>query len=150
MFVSSAGRRPAADRIASSRNAVVVFPFVPVTAATRSSRDGLPKKRDAATGIAARTSGTKSCGSGRSSGWSTTKAAAPSAAAVAAKACPSAFRPGTQKKRAPSVTERVSYARSEISIEAGSLDPPPTTSPAPSAAMKRSRFIRALTLMKGG
>ena len=62
MFVSSAGRRPAASRIACSRNAVVVFPFVPVTAATSSVSDGRPKNSAAAGPIAARTLGTTSCG----------------------------------------------------------------------------------------
>jgi hypothetical protein len=44
MFVNSPGRRPPASRIEASRNAVVVLPFVPVTAATSSSREGSPKK----------------------------------------------------------------------------------------------------------
>ena len=108
MFVSRPDGHPAASKIDRSRNAVVVFPFVPVTPATSSSRDGSPKKRRAATGIAERTSATTSWGTPMSSEWSTTSAAAPSAAAVAAKAWPSAFRPRTQKKSAPGRTVRVS------------------------------------------
>ena len=47
---------PAASRIACSRNAVVVLPFVPVTPATSSSFVGSPKNTSAATAIAARAS----------------------------------------------------------------------------------------------
>ena len=60
MFVSRPARRPAAVKIAWIRKAVVVLPFVPVTAATSSADDGLSKKSSAATGIAARTLGTTS------------------------------------------------------------------------------------------
>ena len=141
MFVSSPVCRPAASKIERSRNAEVVFPFVPVIAATGSSAEGSPKKSTAATGIAARASPTTSCGRSTSTGCSTTSAAAPSVAAVAAKACPSTFRPRTQKNSAPGVTVRVSYARSEISTEAAPAGAPLTTSPGPSATMKRSRFI---------
>ena len=52
MFVSTPGRRPAASRIERSRNAVVVLPFVPVTAVTGNSAEGSRKKATAATGIA--------------------------------------------------------------------------------------------------
>ena len=59
MFVSSAGRRPAASRIECSRNAVVVLPFVPVTAATSSVVATARRRSTAAAGpIAARTLGT--------------------------------------------------------------------------------------------
>ncbi len=59
---SRPGRRPAAARIAYRRNDVVVFPLVPVTAATWSSSVGCPKNSSAATAIAARASATCSCG----------------------------------------------------------------------------------------
>jgi hypothetical protein len=108
MFVSSPGRRPAASRIACSRKAVVVLPFVPVTPATSSSRDGSPNRSVAARGMARRTSGTTSWGTSTSSGWSTTSAVAPSETAVGANAWPSAAEPRTQKNNVPDVTFRVS------------------------------------------
>jgi len=108
MFVSSAGRRPAASRIEWTRNAVVVFPFVPVAAMTSSSCDGASKKSVAADGIARRTLGTTSCGTATSTGRSTTSATAPASTAARAKACPSAFAPGMQKKSDPGCTARVS------------------------------------------
>ncbi len=67
MFVRSAGARPASARIECSRNAVVVLPFVPVTATTSSSRDGSPKNAAAVGPIASRTLGTTCCGTSRSS-----------------------------------------------------------------------------------
>ncbi len=115
---TSPGRRPAAARIEYRRNAVVVFPFVPVTAPTWSSRVGNPKNASAARPSAARASGTTSCGTGRSSSRSTISATAPSATAPAAKSCPSARNPGTQTKSVPAVTRRVSYARSATSVGA--------------------------------
>ncbi len=54
---TSPGRRPAASRIARSRNAVVVFPFVPVAPASSSSFVGSPKNTSAATAIDSRTDG---------------------------------------------------------------------------------------------
>ena len=66
--------RPAASSIARSRNAVVVFPFVPVTPASSSSFVGSPKKTSAATAIDSRDDGTRSCGTSTSSGRSTTSA----------------------------------------------------------------------------
>ena len=63
---------------------MVVFPFVPVTAATSSSRVGSPKNTFAAGAIAARASETTSCGTGSGSGRSTTSAAAPRSTATAA------------------------------------------------------------------
>jgi hypothetical protein len=105
---SSAGLRPAAARIAKSRNVVVVLPLVPVTPATSSSWLGRPKNSSAATAIAARESGTIACGTGRSSGRSTTSATAPRATASGAKTCPSARSPRTQKNNAPGVTARAS------------------------------------------
>ncbi len=104
----SPGRRPAAARIAKSRNDVVVFPLVPVTPTTSSSRVGSPKKTSAAGAIAARASRTTSCGTGTSSTRSTTRATAPFETASRAKSCPSAREPGTQKKSAPGSTWRAS------------------------------------------
>ena len=54
---TSPGARPPASSIECSRNVVVVFPFVPVTPASSSSRVGSPKNTSAATAIAARASG---------------------------------------------------------------------------------------------
>ena len=133
MFVRRPGPRPAALRIAWMRYAVVVFPAVPVTAATSSSRLGSPKNATAARAIARRVSATTSCGSGRSSSRSTTSAAAPCAAASGASRCPSACRPRTQKNSAPGTTALVSYARSAISAGA-----PLTTRTGSSAGAKRS------------
>ena len=89
-------------------NAVVVFPFVPVTATTSSSPEGAPKKTDAASGIARRTLGTTNCVTRASSGRSTTSATAPRSTASAARSWPSTFAPGTQKKSDPAATRRVS------------------------------------------
>ena len=94
----SPGRRPAAVRIAWRRNAVVVFPFVPVTPATSSSRVGSPKNTSAAVAIAARADGTTSCGTSGSTARSTTSATAPFATAWAAKSWPSARSPGTAEE----------------------------------------------------
>ena len=70
---------PAASSTSRRRNAVVVFPFVPVMPATRSSAVGSPLSRAASGAIAARASATWSSGTPRSSGRSTTSAAAPAA-----------------------------------------------------------------------
>ena len=59
---SRPGLRPAASSTEWRRNAVVVFPLVPVTPATSSSRVGSPKKTSAAVAIAARADGTTSWG----------------------------------------------------------------------------------------
>ena len=93
MLVSRPVWRRRLRRSTRSRNAVVVFPFVPVTAATGSSALGSPKKGTAACGIAARTSGTTSCGRSTASGRSTTSATAPPSAAADAYECPSACAP---------------------------------------------------------
>ena len=92
----------AASSTSLSRKAVVVLPLVPVMPATRSSAVGLPLKRAATGAIAARASATTTCGT-RSSGSSrsTTSAAARRSTAPAAKSCPSAFSPTTQKKSVP-------------------------------------------------
>ncbi len=92
---------PAARRIDSSRNAVVVFPLVPVTPRIRKRCAGEPKKPAAIRAIARRTSVTTSCGT--SSGWRccTQSAAAPWRTAAAANRWPSVVAPGTQKNRSP-------------------------------------------------
>ena len=105
---SRPGRRPAAARMAKSRNDVVVFPLVPVTPTTSSSSVGRPKNSSAATAIAARALGTTTCGTGRSSGRSTTSATAPRSTASGAKSCPSARAPGTQKNSDPGAAARAS------------------------------------------
>ena len=119
MLVSNPGRRPASRRIACSRNAVVVLPVVPVTAATSSSRLGSPKNSTAAGAIARRESATTTCGAGRSSARSTTSATAPRFNASSARSCPSDREPRTQKKSTPGPAARLSYARSVISTGAG-------------------------------
>ena len=58
--------------------------------------------------MAARTDSTRTSGTPRSSGRSTTSAAAPRATASGAKSCPSVRKPGTQKNRVPGVTARLS------------------------------------------
>jgi hypothetical protein len=101
-------RIPAASRISRTRNAVVVLPFVPVTATTRSSAVGSPQKRAASGAIAARASATTTCGTSSSSSRSTTSAAAPVRTARPAKSCPSCFSPRTQKKSVPGPAFRLS------------------------------------------
>jgi hypothetical protein len=76
--------------------------------ATASSALGLSQKRAASGAIAARASGTTTCGTRTSSVRSTTSATAPPATASAARSWPSARSPRTQKKSAPGATWRVS------------------------------------------
>jgi hypothetical protein len=95
------GVRPSARKIASSRNVVVVFPFVPVTPTTVIASAGCPKNAAEIGPIAARTSGTLIWGTSRSNQRSTTIAVDPRESASPAKAWPSAELPGTQKNRAP-------------------------------------------------
>ena len=83
---------------------MVVFPFVPVTPIMRSSALGSPKKRAAIGAIAARESGTTSCGTARSSSRSTTSATAPASTTAGAKSWPSAVLPRTQKNSVPGPT----------------------------------------------
>ena len=83
---------------------VVVFPFVPVTPTTVSSREGWRNTAAAMGPMARRTDGTRTCGQPTSSQRSTTTAAAPLASASPANAWPSTFTPGTQKNRAPGRT----------------------------------------------
>jgi hypothetical protein len=68
----------------------------------------MPKNTSAATAIDARVDSTTSCVTATSTGRSTTSADAPAATASAASSCPSTRAPGTQKKRVPSCTRRVS------------------------------------------
>ena len=105
---SSPHEIPAASRISRTRNAVVVFPFVPVTPTTRSSAVGSPKNRAASGAIAARASATTIWGTSTSSSRSTTSATAPAATTWAANSCPSAFSPGTQKNSVPGPAFRLS------------------------------------------
>ena len=79
----------------SRRYVVVVLPFVPVTPTIARSREGSPWNTDAIGPIAARTDGTRTCGTATSTHRSTQSAAAPADAASGAKAWPSARRPGT-------------------------------------------------------
>ena len=88
--------------------AVVVFPFVPVTAAISSSSAGRPKNTGAASAIASLESATTTCGTRDATGCSTTSAAAPASIARPASSCPSNLPPRTQKKSAPGSTARVS------------------------------------------
>ncbi len=83
---------------------MVVLPFVPVTPTTRSRSVGLPLKQAASGPIAARTLGTITSGTPRSSGRSHTSATAPCSTACGAKSWPSARKPGTQKNRVPGAT----------------------------------------------
>ena len=112
---SRPGRRPAAARIANRRKLVVVFPLVPVTPTTSSSRVGSPKNTSAAGAIAARASRTTICGTARSSARSTTSATAPRSDRLRARsrgrrhacparrrrACPDRPRGRRRRDRAP-------------------------------------------------
>ncbi len=99
---------PAASSTSRIRNAVVVFPFVPVTPTTRSSAVGSPQNRAARGAIAARASATTTCATSKSSSRSTTSPTAPASTAAAAKSCPSTFSPGTQKNSVPARAFRLS------------------------------------------
>src|SRR4051812_9029913 len=112
---SSPQGRPAASSSPRTRKAVVVLPFVPVMPTTSSSAVGSPWKRAAAGAIAARALSTRTSGTPRPSGRSTTSAAAPRSTAAGAKSWPSAVNPGTQKKRNPGSTLRLSNASPRIS-----------------------------------
>src|SRR4051794_4595225 len=72
--------------------------------------------------MAARASSTRSSGTPRPSGRSTTSAAAPRCTASGAKSWPSTLKPGTQKKSVPGVTARLSYASASTST-AGAPSP---------------------------
>jgi hypothetical protein len=88
--------------------AVVVLPLVPVIPTTARRAVGSPWKRAAAGAIAARTERTRTSGTPRPRGRSTTSADAPAWTAAGAKSCPSARKPGTQKKSVPATTSRES------------------------------------------
>ena len=89
-------------------HAVVVLPFVPVMPATRRRDVGSPWKRAAAGAIAARASSTRTSGTPRPSGRSTTSATAPRSTASGAKSCPSRSKPLTQKNSVPGPAWRLS------------------------------------------
>ena len=136
---TSPGRRPAAARIAKSRNVVVVLPFVPVTPATSSSSRRLAEER---------------VGRERHRGarvGDDDLRHVERRAAARRRARPRRARPPRRRSRGrrrarrarrrrprPARPPRVSYARSATSTGAR-----PTTSTAPSAAARRSRSIIA-------
>ena len=132
-------RMPASSRIERTRKAVVVFPFVPVTPIMRSSALGSPKNRAAIGAIAARESGTTSCGTATSSSRSTTSATAPASTTAGAKSWPSAVLPRTQKNSVPGPTSRLSNATSVISRSVPS--PATRASPSGSASLSSASLI---------
>ncbi len=117
---TSPGRRPAAARIAWSRNVVVVLPFVPVTAPDLElpGREAEERVGREARAPPARRPPRAAAPAGRAGA----RRSAPrprAATASEAKSCPSARKPGTQTKSVPAVTRRASNARSVTSIGAG-------------------------------
>ena len=108
---------PAASRIEWSRNAVVVFPFVPVTPATvELVASGSPKNASAATRHRRPRvlddelrHGERRAGARRRARPHRPRRPRPRSRARPARA------PGTQKKSVPAATRRASYARSRIS-----------------------------------
>ena len=82
------------------RIAVVVLPFVPVTASARRRLLGEPMTASAARAAARRPSVTTSCGTGASTGRSTTAAAAPRRIASPTKSCASLAVPATAAAQA--------------------------------------------------
>ncbi len=132
------GASPAASAIASTRYVVVVFPFVPVTATTRSEREGWAWKRPAAWARASRGSTTSTAvaplASRASNPAAPKTAAAPAATAAAAKRAPSACTPGRAKNASPGFTRRESSASPEISRSVA----PRTASVSTSARSSRS------------
>ena len=133
-----AGARPP-SRIERSRNAVVVFPFVPVTPASSSSFVGSPKNASAATAIDSRTTATSELRDG-----DVERALDDERGRAALDRLP---RRGRGRRRAaaarrrrarPRVTRRVSYARSPISTGL-----PPVTSLGASARISASSCTAA-------
>ncbi len=116
---------------------MVVLPLVPVTPTTLSSSVGSPQKAAASGAIAALASGTSTSAAPRPRGRSTTSAAAPASTAAAAKSCPSAFSPGTQKNSVPGPARRLSYASPVISI----LGSPRIFAPTPETPTSSSSLI---------
>src|SRR5471030_1617607 len=111
-------RKPRAAESCSTRCAVVVLPFVPVTAKSEKARDGSPWKREAASenvrrGLRATATGTES---GKTVEAST--ATAPFSTAAVANCAPSAAVPGSAAKSAPGVTRRESTASERTSTSA--------------------------------
>src|SRR6185503_16153543 len=127
------------------RNAVVVFPFVPVMPATRSSAVGSPQKRTAIGAIAARESETRTWVACTSSNRSTTSATAPCSTARWPNSWPSVRCPGTQKKSVPGSTMRLSYARLPISAPAS----PTISATSVPASSSRSLIVAILWALVG-
>ena len=107
-------RRPAARRAASSRNVVVVFPLVPVTAYMVMASAGRSKIAAATPAISRRGSVTTTSGTARgpascAPATSVSTAGAPSAMAWAANSAPWCRRPGSATYRSPGWTSRESW-----------------------------------------
>ena len=96
---------------------MVVLPLVPVTPISRSLVDGRPYTAAAAGAISARTDATRTWGAATSTKRSTNRAAAPADTAAGAWSWPSVVLPGTQQKRAPAVTWRLSWV-TEVTLDA--------------------------------
>jgi len=148
MVPSMPVRTPAASSTSRMRKALVVLPLVPVMPTIFRRAVGSPCRAAAAGAIAARTSGTSTCGTGGEPGssattWSTTSAAAPSRAASSAKSWPSRVKPVTQKKTVPSPTVRWSYARADTSVRGSS------SSPAAPVSANTSRSSIGRSLVRG-
>ena len=105
---SSPGRRPAASRIAQSRNAVVVLPFVPVTPATGSSAVGSPKNARPRLPSRARTFGDDDLGDGEVERPLDDERGGAGRDRVRREVVPVDRSRGTQKKSVPGRTARMS------------------------------------------
>ncbi len=146
---SSPVGRPPSSSSARTRNAVVVFPLVPVIPTVWSEAVGSPKKRAATGAIAARAEDTRTSGTPRPNVRSTTSATAPRSIAAGAKSWPSRVNPGTQKNSVPGTTCRVSYARSVTSTSVAfsgtsAIRSEPHRGPSVDAAPARARPASAL------
>ena len=116
---------PPASKIAASRCAVVVLPFVPVMPTTRMRSLGCPWKSAASSASARRASATRSIGTPMpASGCSETTATAPRSTACRANVAPSAWTPLSATNTPPGSTARESYAMPVIgwAVAVGRLD----------------------------
>ena len=115
--------RPAARSPASSRKAVVVLPFVPVTPSTSRSALGAPyTQREAAPstprGSSATSSGTPRSPQRAAPSGSVRTAVAPRSTAAGAKSAPCARAPGSAAYRSPGCTARESSVAPVTVVEA--------------------------------
>ncbi len=117
---TSPTRRPSACKMAASRCAVVVLPFVPVMPIIVIRLAGSPYSRAESTAIVRRGSSASRTAmlSGTVTSCPASTATAPAAAACAAKSAPSACCPGRQTKSAPGAAQRESQQTDVTSVRA--------------------------------